>query len=50
MAKTTYPELMQDDRIAFVVSILNSAYASNGLDRFCIQKPSADRYYPPMTI
>jgi regulator of RNase E activity RraA len=34
----------------FAISIINSAYASDGLDRLGIQKPGGDQYYLPMEI
>ena len=50
MGKTTYQELLQDERMHFAISIINSAYASDSLDRLGIQKLGSTRYYLPMEI
>ena len=50
MGQITYQELLQDERMRFAISIINSAYASDSLDRLGIQKPGLVRYYLPMEI
>lgn len=50
MGKITYQELTQDERMCFAISIINSAYASDSLDRLGIQKPGSVHYYLPMEI
>lgn len=50
MGKITYAELMADRRLRLAISIINSAYASDSLDRLGIQKPGSTRYYLPMDI
>ena len=50
MEKITYQELLKDKRMRFAISIINSAYASDSLDRLRIQRPGSDRYYLPMEI
>ncbi len=50
MGKITYQELLKDKRMRFAISIINSAYASDSLDRLGIQRPGRDRYYLPMEI
>ncbi len=50
MGQITYQELFKDDRMRFAMSIINSAYASDSLDRLWIQKPGSVRYYLPMEI
>ena len=50
MDKITYQELLKDKRMRFAISIINSAYASDSLDRLGIQRPGRDRYYLPMEI
>ena len=50
MAPITLQELLQDEQMRFAISIINSAYASDSLDRLGIQKPGSVRYYLPMEI
>ncbi|MGC8808831.1 MAG: RraA family protein [bacterium] len=50
MSKITYAELMDDRRLRLAISIINSAYASDSLDRLGIQKPGSTCYYLPMDI
>jgi regulator of RNase E activity RraA len=50
MEKITYHELLKDKRMRFAISIINSAYASDSLDRLGIQKPGSVLYYLPMEI
>ena len=50
MEKITHQELLKDNRMRFAISIINSAYASDSLDRLRIQRPGSDRYYLPMEI
>jgi regulator of RNase E activity RraA len=50
MKKITYEELFKDKRMRFAISIVNSAYASDSLDRLRIQKPGSDHYYFPLEI
>ncbi len=50
MGKITYQELLKDKRMRFAISIINSAYASDSLDRLGIQIPGSVRYYLPMEI
>jgi len=50
MGKITYQELLEDERMRFAISIINSAYASDSLDRLGIQKPTSIHYYLPMQI
>ncbi len=50
MPKITYAELMADQRMRLAISIINSAYASDSLDRLGIQKPGSTCYYLPMNI
>ncbi|MDA1192255.1 MAG: RraA family protein [Candidatus Poribacteria bacterium] len=46
----TYDELMQERRMRFAASIINSAYASDSLDRLGIQTPGGAHYYLPLDI
>jgi len=50
MEKITYQELLKDKLMRFAISIINSAYASDSLDRLGIQRPGSDRYYLPLEI
>jgi regulator of RNase E activity RraA len=50
MEKITYHELLKDKRMRSAISIINSAYASDSLDRLGIQKPGSVLYYLPMEI
>lgn len=50
MGQVTYQELLKDERMHFAISIINTAYASDSLDRLGIQKPGRVRYYLPMEI
>jgi regulator of RNase E activity RraA len=50
MEKMTYQELLRDKRMRFAISIINSAYASDSLDRLRIQRPGSDHYYLPLEI
>ncbi len=50
MGNTTYQELLQDKKMSFAMSIINSAYASDSLDRLGIQKPGSVHYYLPLEI
>ncbi|MBM4339222.1 MAG: hypothetical protein FJ110_06740 [Deltaproteobacteria bacterium] len=50
MKKITYQELLKDKRMRFAISIINSAYASDSLDKLGIQKPGRNHYYLPIEI
>lgn len=50
MAKITYQELLEDERMRLAISIITSAYASDSLDRLGIQKAGSTCYYLPMEI
>lgn len=50
MGQISLQELLKDKRMRFAISIINSAYASDSLDRLRIQRPGSDRYYLPMEI
>lgn len=50
MGQITYQELLKDKRMRFAISIMNSAYASDSLDRLGVQKPGSMRYYLPLEI
>src|SRR4030042_3372380 len=50
MEKITHQELLKDNRMRFAISIINSAYASDSLDRLRIQRPGSARYYLPMEL
>src|SRR4030042_4186629 len=50
MGQISFQELLKDKRMRFAMSIINSAYASDSLDRLRIQRPVSDRYYLPMEI
>ncbi|MBM3214982.1 RraA family protein [Candidatus Poribacteria bacterium] len=50
MGATTYADILADERLAFAASIINSAYASDSLDRLGIQVPGSVRFYLPMEI
>src|SRR4030042_535307 len=50
MTPTTLGDLRRQKRMRFAISIINSAYASDSLDRLGIQKPGSVRYYLPMEI
>lgn len=50
MRRITYAELQDDKRMRLATSIINSAYASDSLDRLGIQKPGSTCYYLPMDI
>lgn len=46
----TVQDLLKDERMRFAMTIINSAYASDSLDRLGIQKPGRVCYYLPMEI
>jgi len=46
----TLQNLLQEERMRFAMSVINSAYASDTLDRLGIQKPGRVHYYLPMEI
>jgi hypothetical protein len=50
MGQITYQELFKDEQMRFAMSLINSAYASDSLDRLGIQKPGSVHYYLPMEI
>jgi regulator of RNase E activity RraA len=50
MTPITLEDLLRQKRMRFAISIINSAYASDSLDRLGIQKPGSVRYYLPMEI
>jgi len=50
MEKIAYQELLKDEKMRFAISIVNSAYASDSIDRLEIQKPGSIRYYLPTEI
>jgi len=43
-------DLLSDEQMRFALSVVNTAYVSDALDRLGIQKPGAVRYYLPMEI
>jgi regulator of RNase E activity RraA len=43
-------DLLSDERMRFAITVVNSAYVSDALDRLGVQKPGAVRYYLPMEI
>jgi regulator of RNase E activity RraA len=50
MTPITLEDLLRQKRMRFAISVINSAYASDSLDRLGIQKPGSARYYLPMEI
>lgn len=50
MHTITYAELLAEKRMSLAMAIINSAYASDSLDRLGIQKPGSSCYYLPMHI
>lgn len=50
MRPITYADLLAEKRMRLAISIINSAYASDSLDRLGIQKPGSTCYYLPMGV
>lgn len=50
MSPVTLQKLLKEERMRFAISISNSAYVSDSLDRLGVQRPGSRRYYLPMEI
>lgn len=50
MAYATLADLLRDETMRSAISVINSAYVSDALDRLGIQKPGVVRYFLPMEI